>query len=199
MGNLTLFDIVASAILAVLLLTTVYNSSARMNEMLFTSGNEVIMQEHLVNIVRILEKDFRRIGYCSDQSQIPDVTQSIVSAGAHSISFLTDVNSDGVVDTLRYDVGTTSGLSSTPNPRDMLLKRYTKAAKQQAFSIGLTKFDFKYFDVNGDSLALPIADPTQIYNIQLTLALESTHPYNSQYSYVAWRQLRLKVCNLEDR
>jgi hypothetical protein len=63
----------------------------------------------------------------------------------------------------------------------------------------LTRFDFKYFNGNGDSLVLPISDLTQIYNVQLTIALESTHPYNSLYAYAAWRQLRLKVCNLQDR
>ena len=199
MGNLTLFDIIASAVIASLLLITVHNSSARMNETLCTSGSDVAVQTHLVNIVRIIEKDFRRIGYCAIPSKIPDQTVSVVAAGAHNISFLTDVNSAGNVDTLTYDVGSPSAMMSTPNPRDFLLNRYVNGTTPKGMSIGLTRFDFKYFNSTGDSLALPIADLRQIYTLQLTVALESTHPYDSQYQYAAWRQLRLKVRNIDQR
>lgn len=199
MGNLTLFDIIASAVIASLLLITVHNSSARMNETLCTSGSDVAVQTNLVNIVRIIENDFRRIGYCADQSKIPDRTVSVVAAGAHNITFLTDVDNDGVVDTVHYDVGSPSAMMTTPNPRDFLLNRYLSGTIPKGMSIGLTKFDFKYFSSTGDSLAIPIADLRQIYSLQLTLALESTHPYDSQYQYAAWRQLRLKIRNLDAR
>jgi Tfp pilus assembly protein PilW len=199
MGNLTLFDIIASAIIASILLMTVHSSTARMNQTLCTSGNDLSVQTNLVNVVRIIEKDFRRIGYCADQSQIPDQTIAISAAGAHNISFLTDINNDGIVDTLQYDVGSPSALTITPNPRDMLLNRYLKGTKPKGYSVGLTRFDFTYYNATGDTIPLPITDFTQIADLRLTLAFESTSAYDSQYQYAAWRQMRLKVRNLDAR
>jgi hypothetical protein len=199
MGSLSILDVIISAVLAGFILLTVANSNARMNETLFTKGNDLVVQENLVNLVRIIEKDFRRMGYCDDQSKIPDPASAVVAADRHSIAFLTDINSDGSVDTLRYEVGSTSALGSTPNPRDMLLFRYVKGTVPRGVSVGLTRFDFKYYDANGDSLPLPIADLKAINSVELALVLESTRPYDTTYSYTAWKQLRLETRNLHNR
>jgi len=199
MGNITALDIATSAVLVVFLLFMVYNSDARLNETMVTTGNELIVQEHLVNLVRIIEKDLRRIGYCSDQTKIPDPSQTIVSANRNGITFLTDVDNDGEIDTLQYSIGSPSSLSSTPNPRDMLFFRSVRGSASQGYSIGLTKFEFKFLNSKGDSLAFPITDPGKIVSMELKVALESTHPYDELYSYAAWRTLRLKARNLRER
>jgi hypothetical protein len=199
MGSFTILDILGSAIIAGFLLLMVYTSNARMNETLFTSGADLVVQEHLVTLVTTIEEDFRRIGYCRNQLRIPDQSKTIVSAGKSSFSFLTDVNDDGVVDTLRYYTGAPGSATATPNPRDMLLYRTVNGGKPIDMIIGLTAFDVKYRNVDGDSIAAPVADPTAIHNIELTIRLESTNPYDRDYTYAAWRQLRLRTRNLAFR
>ncbi len=67
MGNITLLDMLGAALIAGFLLMVVSHSNARMNETLFTTGNDLVVQEQLVSLVQTIEKDFRRIGYCKNQ------------------------------------------------------------------------------------------------------------------------------------
>ncbi len=199
MGNITLLDLLGAALISGFLLVMVYHSNARMNETLFTTGNDLVVQEQLVNLVQIIEKDVRRIGYCKNQMKIPDPSKAVISAGTNSFTFQTDVDDDGNVDTLSYYRGTVAEQTGTPNPRDMMLYRKLNQYQPLAMNIGLTRFDLKYFDINDDSLNSPVADPTQINNVEIAIQLESSVPYDTIYSYVAWRQMRMRTRNLTGR
>jgi hypothetical protein len=198
MGNITLIDLLASAVIAGFLLLMLHHSNERMNETLFTSGNDLVVQENLVNLVNILQTDLRKIGYCKDQIKIPDVSKALLSADAHGVTFLTDVDDDGVVDTVQYYTGSVSGLVSTPNPRDMMLFRRVNG-DPIGMSIGLTKFDFKYFDVNDAVVPQPVLSTDDVHSLQIDIQLESTFPYDNTYAYNAWRQLRIKTRNIRER
>jgi hypothetical protein len=198
-GNITLLDMLGAALIAGFLLMIVSFSNARMNETLFTTGNDLVVQEELVTLVRTVEKDFRRIGYCRDQVKIPDQSKAIIAAGPSSLSFQTDVDNDGIVDTLSYYLGSVADLSVTPNPRDRMLYRKLNGYGALPMNIGLTCFTIHYFDINNDSIATPVADPSAIHQVEIDVRLESTRPYNETYSYVAWRQLRLRSRNVEGR
>ncbi len=199
MGNITILDMLGSALIAGFLLFIVYTASARMDETLFTTGNDLVVQEQLVGLVETIEKDFRRIGYCADQRKIPDQSKAVVAAGPNAFSFLTDVEGDGVVDTLTYSTGTADALTLTYNPRDRMLYRSVNGEDPIGMNIGLTRFDLKYFDVNDDSLHAPVADPSLIHNMELSIQVESTLPYDDTYAYAAWRQIRMRTRNLNNR
>lgn len=198
MGNITVLDILGSALLAGFLLTMVYHANVRMSETEFTSGNDLVVQENMVQLVKIIEKDFRNIGYCLTQSKIPDPTKAILEANTHNVTFLTDWDNNGNVDTVKYAIGTTGSLISTPNPRDMLLYRVV-GGNSGSFNLGLTKFNLRYYDLNDDTMAIPIGDLSDIHYIRLDIQLESTHPYDTTYSYAAWRSLRLNARNVRGR
>jgi hypothetical protein len=199
MGNITLLDMLGAALIAGFLLMIVSHSNGRMNETLFTTGNDLVVQEQLVSLVQTVEKDFRRIGYCRDQVKLPDPSKAIIAAGPSSLSFQTDVDNDGIVDTLSYYLGTVDDLSVTPNPRDRMLYRKLNGYGALPMNIGLTCFTIHYYDVNNDSIAAPVADPSTIHQVEIDVRLESTVPYDKAYSYVAWRQLRLRSRNIEGR
>jgi hypothetical protein len=199
MGNITILDLLAAAIISGFLLVMVSHSNGRLNETFFTTGSDLAVQEHLVNLVETVEADFRRIGYCRDQIKISDPSKAIVNAGKYFFSFLTDVESDGIVDTLSYYTGAAPDAGATPNPRDKLLYRMVNGKKPVEMNIGLTQFEVKYFDVNNDSIPSPVADPSQIHNMEISVKLESTYPYDDNYTYASWRQMRLKTRNLASR
>jgi hypothetical protein len=152
-----------------------------------------------VAVVDMIETDFRRIGYCANPDSINDPAQSIVSVTANSISFLTDVNKDGVVDKVQYSVSGTSALLSTPNPRDMLLFRKVNNEPAKGMSIGVTKFELIYLDNNGNSIPLPIVYLGGIQSVQLSLELENPFPYDTVNTFAYWRQLRLQSRNFNNR
>ena len=87
------------------LLTFMLNLDRNITQANYTSVNDVIVQTNIVNAAKIIETDFRRIGYCANPVNIPDPSKAIMSATQNSISFITDVNSDGTVDTVTYPSG----------------------------------------------------------------------------------------------
>jgi hypothetical protein len=198
MGSSTILDIVGSFVIAGFLLMLVLGLYGTISNSVFVTNNELMVQTSLVTIVTMMENDFRLLGYCKDPIKVADPTLSIKSATRHSIKFITDVNNTGNLDTMTYTVGDTSGAHMTANPRDMLLLRIING-KTQAMSLGITQFDFKFYNVLGDSIPTPVPDPKEIYTMELSLKIESPAAYDTTYSYAYWRQLRLTSRNLRNR
>jgi len=199
MGHSTIFDVISSIVIGGFLILIISQLYGTVAENTFTNTSELTVQENLVALVRIIENDFRKIGYCADPSKIPDPSKSIITATEHSISFKTDENNDGVLDTLSYMTGLPSGLTSTPNPRDKLLYRSVSNQPTIPISLGVVKFDFLYYNALGDSLNFPISNPNEIYAMRLSVLLESPYAYDTTYTYAYWRQLRLAARNLKNR
>lgn len=202
MGSSTMIDIVGSYIIAGVLLTFMLNMDRNITQANYTSVNDVVVQTNIVNAAKIIETDFRRIGYCANPNNIPDPSKAIMSASQNGISFITDINNDGTVDTVTYSIGTAAALKQTANPKDFMLYRKVKtgaASSTQTFSIGLTQFQFVYYDAQEDSLAFPIAVPSSVYEMRLTMQLQSPFAYDTIYSYSYWREMRLASRNLKNR
>ncbi len=199
MGNSTILDILGSIILGGYLLLMIFRLNGTVTETVFTNGSELTVQENLTTLVNMLEYDLRKIGYCADPYNMPDPSKAILAASAHSIRYLTDLRRDGSVDTVEYYTGLASSLTSTPNPRDRVLYRVVNNTQVMGFDMGIAKFDFMFFDAQGDSLEFPIPTPSAIYLVRLSIMVESSHAYDSSYSYAYWRQIRLAARNLKNR
>ena len=206
MGFSTIMDILGSIIIGGLLLTLLWRIDDSAVKNVYNNSEELILQQNLATSARILERDFRRIGYCKNYNLIPK-TNVITSATDSSISFLTDVNNAGNVDILTYYVGPTSELASTPNPRDRFLYRVVNNEIPVGVNLGITQFKLVYFDVYGDTLYTPISDLTLISSMEINIAVENVVGYGgsadeedgSKYSTAFWRQIRLAAMNLQKR
>ena len=130
MGFSTLIDILGSTLIGGMLLLILLRINDAAVENTYVYGGELIVQQNLVEVVSLLEYDLRKIGYCADWQQIPDPSQAILAADSNDITFLTDLDSDGYVDTLRYFTGNPSALPGTANPRDMMLYRVENNEQQ---------------------------------------------------------------------
>jgi len=199
MGNSTIIDVLGSVILGGYILLMIFRLESTVTETTFMNGSELSVQQNLTTLVEIMETDFRKIGFCADPQKIKDPTKAILSASEHGIKYLTDVNRNGNVDTVEYYVGPASTLTATPNPRDFLLYRSINHAQTLTFDMGLTKFDFLFFNSADDSIDFPITTPSEVFNIRLSVLLESSHAYDTMYTYAYWRQVRLAARNLRNR
>jgi hypothetical protein len=208
MGSASILDIIASFIIAGAVMLSIHKTNGFVRQTNFTTGSDLVTQQNLVSVVGMIEKDFRRIGYCANPMNLPDPTQAITSVSAHSFKFLTDVDNfghgDGTVDTVEYSISDTLVLSKTPNRRDRLLFRkvFSQNASSRssiAMSIGLTKFDFAYLNLYDSALTLPITNFGAIRSIQLSVELENPFPYDTVNTYAYWRQVRLSAKNLNNR
>jgi hypothetical protein len=148
-------------------------------------------------VVEFIERDFRKIGYCANWTKIPDPSQAIVSADSNSIAFQTDIETDGTVDTIKYQLLPMSSRSSTANPRDRSLLRKINGNTETTFNV--TEFKLAYFNALGDSISFPIAVPGEIYTMRINVAVENPNAYDEKYSNAFWRQIRLAARNLNNR
>ncbi len=199
MGYSTILDIIGSVVIGGLIMLILFRLSDAASQNTYNNSQELSVQTDLTAIVEILENDFRKIGYCKDYTKISDPSTAIISADSTSISFLTDVNNDGNVDTLHYYVGPTSELASTPNPNDRLLYRVIDSQTPKSINVGLTEFNLMYFDPLGDTLSFPITSPGEIASIQISVKVEDVEAYNNEYVSAFWRQIRLAARNLNNR
>lgn len=199
MGFSVLLDIIGSTIIGGILMMNLFQINNSAVENSYTGTGELIAQTNLATIVQILEFDVRKIGYCADWEQIPIPTQAIISADSTGIDYLTDVDSDGIVDTMHYYLGPTSELLSTPNPRDRILYRVVNSEVPVGVNLGVTQFNLTFFDVLGNPISFPIAVPGEIYTMQIDITVEDVAAYDEKYSTAFWRQIRLAAKNLRNR
>lgn len=199
MGFSTIIDIIGSMLIGGMLLMILFRMNDAAVENTYVYGGELLVQQNLVEVVSLLEYDFRKIGYCADWQKIPDPSQAILAADSNDITFLTDLNSDGNVDTLRYFTGPTSELSGTSNPRDIMLYRVENNETPKGANLGVTQFKLLYFDAIGNVINFPITQPGQIYTMQINITVENTEAYDENYSSAFWRQIRLAARNLRNR
>lgn len=199
MGFSVILDLLGSTIVGGILLMTLFRVNGTAVENNYTGNGELIAQQNLATIVQILETDFRRIGYCADWQKIPDPTLSILEVDSSMIKYLTDVDADGNVDTVKYYLGPTTELLSTANPRDRFLYRVVNDEKPVGVNLGVTGFKMEFFNTLGSKLSFPISNPGSIYSMQVDITVEDISAYNEQYSTAYWRQIRLAAKNLRNR
>lgn len=204
MGYSTLIDLMGSTIIGGLLLLILLTLNDAAVENNFVYGGEAIAQANLVEVVRLVEHDFRKIGYCRDWEKIPDPSKSVLMATQNSIKFLTDDDNDGILDTIFYQLGSESELEITPNPNDKMLYRIRNNEDPIGANLGVTQFDLFYYDAMGNELSFPITVPSAIYTMQINIKVEDVYGYdrvNSDeiYSSAFWRQVRLASRNLKNR
>ncbi len=199
MGTNVILDIMGSMIIGGILMITLFRVSDRATERTYNNSGDLTNQQNIAAVVRTLEYDFRKIGYCADWTQIPNPSKSIIFAKSDGIKFLTDVDRDGKVDTMYYYIGPTSELIYTANPRDRFLYRVVNNEKPVKVNLGVTQFDLVYFNVDKEIIPVPISVLGEIYTIQISVAVEDIEAYDQKYSQVFWRQIRLVAKNLKNR
>ena len=204
MGFSDIIDLAGSILIGGLILLILFRMNSSAVENVYNNGGELSLQQNLAITAKVLEDDFRKIGYCKEWTKIKDPSKAILMADSNKIRFLTDIDKDGSgpdgnVDTLLYALGPTSELVSTPNPRDRFLYRVVNNETPKGINLGVTQFKLIYFDALGDTINFPISVPSEIYTIEINLTVENTSGYDAQYSSAFWRQIRLVARNLRNR
>ena len=199
MGYSTLLDILGSMIIGGVLMSIVFRLSDSATEKTYNNSGELALQQNLATVAQIIERDFRKIGYCADWNKLPDPSKSILLADSTGIKFLTDIESDGNLDSIYFYLGPTSELSATENPRDRLLYRVVNNDIPEEANLGVTHFSMTYYDALGDTIYLPILNNGEISSIEINVTVENVAAYDENYSSAYWRQIRMVARNLKNR
>jgi hypothetical protein len=198
-----LFDVIASMLFGGTLFMIVLSANDIAAENQSTYNGDMMVQEMLTCTAQLVEGEFRNMGF-----GVPENQRTITFADSTSINFLSDLNRDGNIDTLRYSLGGTDELLDTQNEMDRFLKR--KVNGGQTMNVGaVTTFKLQYRTPDGVLLPVPVPWDRlmEIHVVEVTMEVQNPYaPYrdaamvksgerNALYSSSLWQQTRLASQN----
>jgi hypothetical protein len=198
-----LFDVIASMLFGGTLFMIVLSANDIAAENQSTYNGDMMVQEMLTCTAQLVEGEFRNMGF-----GVPENQRTITLADSTSINFLSDLNRDGNIDTIKYSLGGTDELLDTQNEMDRFLKR--KVNGGQMMNVGaVTTFKLQYRTPDGVLLPVPVPWDrlTEIHVVEVTMEVQNPFaPYrdaamvksgerNALYSSSLWQQTRLASQN----
>ena len=181
MGDM--LDIISSTLIAGMLLLSVLKMNSTLSSTDSDTNVEVITQENATTIANTVAYDFYKIGY--------KASPGIIFADTSAITFLAQMDNDGIVDTIRYWLSNTV---STPlvNPNWRTLYRIKNSEPIRGASLGVTSFNLAYYDSAGTSISIPAGGTSsqsilsKIKSIQVTILFQSATLVGSSYAKTYW-------------
>jgi hypothetical protein len=198
-----LFDVIASMLFGGTLFMIVLSANDIAAENQSTYNGDMMVQEMLTSTAQLVEGEFRNMGF-----GVPDNQRTITLADSTSINFLSDLNRDGNIDTIKYSLGSTDELLDTQNEMDRFLKR--KVNNGTIMNVGaVTTFKLQYLTSGGEVIPTPVPWDrlTEIHVVEVTMEVQNPYaPYrdaamvktgerNALYSSSLWQQTRLASQN----
>ena len=192
-----ILDLIGSVVIAAFVILLGLRLNQSVSGSADASKANLNVQESLVDIVRTVEYDFRKMGY-----GLADPKNAIAIADSDHIRFRADMNRDGVIDSVDWYIG--PPLTSFPNPRVRVLYRQVNGGTPVGAALGLTEFKLRYLNQDGD----PPVSLNQIWIIETTIKVESPYKVQDQinteqsyenmgYAAAFWRQTRLASRNIK--
>jgi hypothetical protein len=198
-----IIDIIASMIFGGTLFLIILTANDVAYETQSTHNGDMLVQELLTNTAQLVEGEFRNMGY-----GVPERESTIRYAAQTAVSFLCDVDRDGIVDTVKYWLGDTLELADTENELDRFLKRQINGGP--VLNVGaVTVFRLAYLTREGTLLASPVtvSQLPEIHMVEVTMEVQNpyapsreagmvrTGERNALYSSSLWQQTRLASQN----
>ena len=200
----TILDIVSSTIFGGMLLLIILNANDMALESQSIQNGDVLVQEILVSTIRLIEGEYRNMGF-----GVLDSTIIVRYADSSEIRFLSDLGRDGgVIDTVRYWIGPPSELAATQNELDRYLYRQVNSAPPMKVGV-VTVFKMKYETRSGEELPIPVP-ANRLSEIHLVeVMVEVQNPFaiskrqaeinpgdrTAKFSSALWQQTRLASQN----
>jgi len=170
-----ILDILGSTIIGGIIILMLMNFSTFQSNTAITSNSELQMQQNAKTLAEILNHDFRKIGFNYDNT-------AFAQADSERISFYSDIDRNGTVDSVTFFIGNPSEVTSTTNPRDRILYRVVNNDTISGPSLGLKKIRFSYFDGMG-AAAATLSD---IAYVKAELWIESIEQTDGEYLFTYW-------------
>jgi len=199
----SLLDYLGSMILGGALIGIIMSANDMASENQSVYNGDMLVQEMLVQTAHMLEGEFRNMGM-----GVPENERSVLAADTSSITFLYDMDRNGVADTLRYYAGTPSEFPGTQNELDKPLYRKVNDGSADKIS-AITVFRLRYLTRVGEVLPTPVPATrlSEIHAVELTLEVQNpyaihrsasmtpTGQRDALWSSSLWQQTRLASQN----
>ena len=179
-------NLIGSILIGGLLLLMINRYHSSLDQNVKENVMDSITKQNSTSISNLIEFDLNRMGL-----GVSMTTNVLIQADSNRITFLSDIDQNGAVDTVRYFLSDTTVAYSTANPRDVVLYRLINTQAPEDAAMGVTRFHIRYLDAIGNETA----NLSQIRTFEVTLNVESTAAYNDHYATFFW-QTRVTPPNL---
>lgn len=168
-------SVIGAMVILVMLNLNIYSSNIK-----FSSDSELRLQQNAKTLADIVSYDLRKIGF--RKSGTPMIT-----AQSKKVSFYADVDTNGVVDVVTYQLSDSLAVPSTTNPKDKILYRIVNNDTSKGPSLGLVDINFEYRNDKG----ITTANLDSIKYINAELWVESPDMVkdsrgNNRYLFTYW-------------
>ena len=201
MGSSTMLDIISSMLISGFLLMTAIRMDEQSVKNTYYSETNLTVQQNMTSLVQNLEYDFRKIGYCANPNVQPNPYMYVVGGDTSYIWFVADLDDQGVLDTVKYFLGSDT-IPGCANKHVRMLYRQVNSDPPFGSNLGVAEFTLKYLDGFGQDLPVPFTAPSQVQMVEITLKIEPTAAYDDTsytQNFALWRQTRLISRNLSNR
>ncbi len=171
----TLTDILGASLVGGLVLLVILNLNIYSSQTKFSSDSGLRLQQNAKTLADIIEYDLRKIGF--NHSGV-----AIKTAAQNQITFYSDINDSGVVDTVTLTISDSTLVTSTPNPHDKILYMIINSDTSKGPSLGLTNLKFTYMN----SMLQTTAALDSIKYVKTEIWLESPEKVDSTYAQTYW-------------
>ena len=171
----TITDILGATIIGGLVLLIILNLNIYSGQTKFSSDSGLRLQQNAKTLAEIIDNDIRKIGYNYNGTAIKTASQN-------QLTFYSDINNTGVVDTVTLTISDSTLVTSTPNPHDKILFRIINSDTSKGPSLGLTNLRFKYLN----SIDQPTTALDSIKYVKAEIWLESPEKVDSTYAQTYW-------------
>lgn len=170
-----LLDILGSVIIAGIVMLALFNANTYQSKTRFASDSELQMQQNAKTLADMINYDLRKIGYEYENTPF-------IEADSERISFYSDIDLNGSIDSVTYFVSDTSDANGTLNPHDKILIRVTNTDTLRGPSLGLSKIKFSYFDKSYK----PSSSFENICYVKAELWIESIEEVDDNFLFTYW-------------
>lgn len=169
-------ELAGSFIIGGMLLLSILSLNADIMQTATLNSLDTNAQQNVTNIVSILEYDFRKMGYL-----VPQGTDAITALTDTTITFLGDIDNDGVVDTVGYFLGPISEPVETDNPNDRYLYRAVNGTVNDV-ALGMRDWILTYYDISGSVTVTP----ANVRSIRISFWVQTIIPFDITYGEARW-------------
>src|SRR5690606_33871831 len=170
-----ILDLLGASLIGGTVMYLIMNLNIYTTNTKYVSDSELHLQQNAKTLAELLNHDLRKIGYKPSGN-------AIISAEPKSIAFYSDIDSNGVVDVVKYMLSDSTDVSSTGNPSDKVLWRIINGDSSKGPSLGITDLQFTYRNSSG-------AETTALDSIKFIKAefwVESPELVDDDYLFTYW-------------
>ncbi len=173
--------IVGSFVTAGILLVSLLSLRLSLFQNATQSTLSLMCMQNVETISEIVEHDFTKIGYGTS-------TNVITTADSNRVTFLSDINDDGTLNTVTWHFDPDVPIPATSNPDDRALRRILDGDVND-IHLTVTSFSLDYLTARSTATT----NPDSIRQLRVTVICQTPEAYRGRYAQSSWEKTFIPI------